>query len=314
VQASEHAPAVLFLVFNRPDATRRVLDAILAARPRRLYVAADGPRPSHARDAADCAAVREIINHVPATVDVRTRYRSHNLGCRAAVSEALDWFYEHEPEGVVLEDDCLPDPSFFRYSAALLDRYREQNEVFAIAGNGSHSIEIEREDSYRFSRYNHVWGWATWRRAWQNYDDEMSDWPRLRETSWLLQVGDGHHDFARFWKAAFDAAYLAEVDTWAYRWTYSCWRRGGLTALPMSNLVKNIGFDLGATHTADTENWLARLPLERMDCPLRHPERVERDVDLDRWIDLKYFGTKPSPVVRFRSGLGRLRRTFVKGA
>jgi hypothetical protein len=305
------SPPVLLLTFNRPDVTERVLRAVVDVGTPRLYVAADGPRPGRTDDDAKCSSVREIVARAATVTDVRTRYRSENLGCRLAVSDALTWFFSEEPEGIVLEDDCLPDPSFFPYCADLLQRYRHNRDVFVISGNGSHAAAVDRHDSYVFSRYNHVWGWASWSRAWQYYDDDMRDWPRLRDTDWLLDIGDGHPDFARYWTTAFDSAFTNRVDTWDYRWTFSCWRYGGLTALPMRNLVKNIGLRSDATHTTDSDTWLSEVPLQRLDRPLRHPPGVERDVPLDRWIDLHCFETKLPLTRRTRRLLRRFRKTMM---
>jgi hypothetical protein len=291
-------PPVLLLIYNRADLSRAVANAVREAGPSRVYVAADGPRRDRTDDLQRCAEARRTVLEADWPCEVFTLFRDENLGCRVAVSSAIDWFFEQESEGIILEDDCLPDATFFAFADELLERYRDDERVMAISGNGSHARGMPRPESYVFSRYNHVWGWASWRRAWEHYDAAMEDWPKLRDTPWLDSIGDGHRDFTRYWQNAFDNAYRQAVDSWAYRWTYSCWLQNGLTALPSKNLVKNIGFGDNSTHTRDAASWLASLPLESLSTPLKHPPSVERDVDVDRWIDLNVFGTKPPLPVR----------------
>jgi len=286
--------AILFLVFRRPDTTQRVFNAIRSARPKRLYLAADGPRPDRVGEEASCSEVREIISNVDWPCEIKLLFREANLGCRVGVSTAIDWFFDNEEEGIILEDDCLPDQSYFLFCEDLLERYREDNQVMVISGDYFHGVSHKPEYSYFFSRYNHCWGWASWRRAWQYYDRDMSQWPGLRDTDWLICVGDGHSDFEKYWKNIFDLAHAGKIDSWAYRWRFSCWLREGLTALPSINLVKNIGFGQNATHTKsdDDRAWIGRIPLDAISFPLICPEKVERDVVADRWTDLNVVGTK----------------------
>jgi hypothetical protein len=278
-----HTP-VLFIVFNRPDPTAQVFEAIRQARPPRLYIAADGPRLDRLGEAAQVQAVRDyVVSHVDWDCVVKTRFQPTNLGCRLAVSSAIDWFFEHEPEGIILEDDCLPDASFFPYTQELLGRYRDDQRVMGISGIHLHGDEHQPPHSYFFSHYNHVWGWASWRRAWQHYDREMDHWPALRNTEWLLTVGHGNRQFQRHWNRIFDRTADGLIDTWDYQWTFSAWSQGGLSILPARNLIRNIGFGAGATHTTDSGEGVSDLPLESLDFPLSHPSVVMSDYAADRW-------------------------------
>lgn len=274
---------ILFLIFNRPETTTRVFETIRQARPTRLYVAADGPRAGQDREGERCTEVRRIATSVDWSCEVNTLFRDENLGCRRAVSSAIDWFFQHEPEGIILEDDCVPDPSFFRYAQDLLVFYRDDKRVMVIAAQHFHGDTHKPSHSYFFSRYNHCWGWASWRRAWLYYDHDMALWPDLRNTDWLLGIGDGNRLFQHYWTDIFDRAYAGKVDSWAYRWTFSCWAQNGLTALPARNLVTNIGFGEDATHTMNIRSNHAALPLERLDFPLTHPSYLVRDVVADDW-------------------------------
>ena len=234
---------------------------------------------------------RSIATAVDWPCEVKTLFRDENLGCRRAVSSANDWFFEHVEEGIILEDDCIPSPSFFRYAGELLERYRNDERVMAIAakhhGAACHSPSPY---SYFFSHYNHCWGWASWRRAWQYYDHDMSLWPALRESDWLFGIGNGSRLFQRYWTSIFDLAYAGKVDSWAYRWTFSCWAQNALSVLPARNLVTNVGLGNDATHTKNSEHMESCSKLESMDFPLVHPPCMVRNVGADTWSDRNVFG------------------------
>lgn len=296
---------VLFLVFNRPEATAKCFGAIRVARPARLYVAADGPRAGRLGEAERCEQVRAIATAVDWPCEVKTLFRSENLGCRRAVSGALDWFFEAEPEGIVLEDDCLASADWFRFAEEMLERYRDDDRIMCISASHFHGVAHVPEHSYFFSRYNHCWGWASWRRAWAMYDSDMTAWPDLRTRGWLRGIGHGSRIFATYWRDIFDRVHAQQINSWAYRWTFSCWAQSGLTILPERNLVSNIGFDDGATHTSAGSPLEAATPLEAIKFPLRHPSHVIPDLAADLWTDREIFGITPMNALR-----GRLRSLF----
>src|SRR5262249_47548369 len=195
---------VLFLVFNRPETTARVMEAIRAAGPERLYVAADGPRDSKTGEAEHCAEVRQLAMNVDWPCDVRTLFRDRNLGCRRAVSSAITWFFEQEPEGIILEDDCLPSFDFFPYCAELLERYRDDERVMAICGSAYADVSSDYPHSYYFSYYADMWGWATWRRAWLHYDNRMDRWPVFKARGGLDALACGRAWHSSYWTKYFD--------------------------------------------------------------------------------------------------------------
>jgi hypothetical protein len=281
---------VLLLIFNRPDTVEKVITALRDIQPKHLYVAADGPRATRAGEYAKTQAAREIATSIDWPCEIKTLFREENMGCRRAVSTAIDWFFEQVEEGIILEDDCVPDPSYFSFSQELLSRYRDDKRVMVIAGNHFHGAAHQPPYSYFFSRYNHCWGWASWRRSWQLYDRDMSLWPALRETGWLLGIGNGSRPFQRYWTDIFDRAYAGKIDSWAYRWTFSCWAQNGLTILPARNLVTNIGFDMDATHTQKGNNVVSKLKLEPLNFPLTYPPCMARDTVADQWSDRHVFG------------------------
>lgn len=290
---------VLFLVFNRPDKTTITFNAIRAARPKRLYVAADGPRTNRVDEKEKVAKVREIVTAVDWSCEVHTLFREKNLGCRRAVSGALSWFFSAEPEGIILEDDCFASPAWFRFAEEMLERYRDDKRVMCVSATHFHGANYKPEYSYFFSRYPHCWGWASWARAWALYDADMSAWPRLKKSRWLRSVGYGSQSFYRYWTARFDQAYIENgVDSWAYRWFFSCWSQNGLTVLPECNLVSNIGYDGEGTHTKSKNTPDGVVSHESIAFPLRHPDRVFPDFAADLWTDQYVY--KITPWVTFR--------------
>lgn len=272
---------VVLLIFNRPDTTERVLAAIRQAQPPKLLVVADGARSDRPGEAEKCQAARAIIERVDWDCEVLTNYSDTNLGCKARVSSGLDWVFERVESAIILEDDCLPHPSFFPFCETLLKYYREDERIMVISGDNFQFGRKRTNYSYYFSRYNHCWGWASWRRAWQHYDVEMKLWQQVKNHRWLESIFD-EPSAAKYWQKIFQATYDENVDSWAYRWTFACWLQSGLTIIPPVNLVSNIGFGSDGTHTT-AKNAFANLPVAEMDFPLQHPPFMLRNAKADRF-------------------------------
>ena len=270
---------VALLVFNRPDTTAKVFEHLRALRPARLLVAADGPRAGLDGEAELCRQVRRIVSAVDWPCRLSTRFADANQGCGTGVYAAISWVFEHEPEAIILEDDCLPDPSFFPYCAELLARWRDDERVMAISGDNFQFGAVTCAHSYYFSRYFHCWGWASWRRAWRLHDPAMPLWPALRADGWLDWLLDDPVE-ARRWRDGFDAVHAGGLDTWDFQWVYTIWRNSALTILPRENLVTNIGFHAQATHTR-TPSLFAELPRRALPLPLDHPPHVIRNFVAD---------------------------------
>lgn len=304
-------PPVLFVVFRRPDQTARVFERIAAARPSRLFVAADGPR--HAHEAAACDEVRRIVSNVTWPCEVQTSFSPINLGCQERVRSALDWFFEACESGIVLEDDCLPAPDFFRFCERLLDRYRDDERIVHISGE-TYRRHRASPDSYYFSKYALIWGWATWRRAWRLYDLRMPTWPAFSRASPSLALYDSADERA-YWTATFEQMYRGGIATWDYPWMYAC-LANGLAIHPAVNLVRNIGTADGATHMTDGNPYSGR-PLGQIDTEWRDPQWVVRDRVADRdTFDDRFVGAILKKQRTFRHQAGRpgrwLRRTLFR--
>lgn len=272
---------VAFIIFNRPDKARRIFESIRAYRPARLLVIADGPRPDRPGEDERCRETRAIIDQVDWPCAVDHCFSETNLGCKRRLASGLDWVFQQTEEAIILEDDCLPHPSFFPYCDALLERYRHDASVGLISGD--QYLPRRSADSYRFSLYNPIWGWASWRRAWRLNDLDMKAWPARRASRWLRDLCSGAEE-AAYWRAAFDSVHSGRLDTWDYQWHFSLWHHGLKSIVPSVNLVSNIGFDTQGTHTRKVNN-LANLPTFAMDAPLVHPtcQDIDTASDHEAW-------------------------------
>lgn len=273
---------VLFLVFNRPGTTRLVFEAIRQAQPVHLFVAADGPREGNPGEAEKYTEVRRIVDEgIDWDCQVYRLYRDKNLGCKIAVSSAIDWFFDHVEEGIILEDDCLPSQSFFWFCQGLLEYYRDEARVLHIGGTNPIDKKL-KSNTYYFSKYNRIWGWATWRRAWKYFDMEMRIWPQLKKQKIHYRFFNTKKE-ADLWSRLWDDVYNGVVDTWDYQW-FLCRLVNGISIIPDINLVSNIGFNTYSTHTSSPDSPLSNLPRGEIEFPLVHPKFIIEDkIRDDKW-------------------------------
>lgn len=281
---------ILFLIFNRPDTTQRVFEAIRQAKPARLFVAADGPREDRPGEAEKCAQARSIIENVDWDCEVVTLFRVNNLGCRKAVSSAIDWFFENVEEGIILEDDCLPSQSFFRYCQELLEYYRNDTRIMQICGTNVLKEWDRSGYSYFFSNYGPIWGWASWRRAWKHYDVDMKLWPEIKGKKFYEDFSQNKEE-AEYRQSLYDKVFSGEIDTWDYQWGFAKMINAGLSITPVKNMISNIGFREDATHTKSIAP-SANLLINEVEFPLKHPLCVVRDRVYDASYNLTYLPGK----------------------
>jgi hypothetical protein len=272
----------LIIIFNRPEVTAKVAEAIAKAKPPLVFVFADGPRTDRPGEAEKCAATRAAIDRIDWPCDVLKNYSDVNLGCGRGVTSGIDWVFHQTDRAMIFEDDCLPDPSFFPFCDELLERYRDDERIMQIAGCNLQCGHRRGAHSYFFSRFNTCWGWATWRRAWNHMDLSMKKWSAYRHTSWVLdRVGDAAA--ARYLSQKFEDAYRAggRIDYFDYPWMFATWVQNGLCIVPNVNLVSNIGFGDHATHTKWSESRWANLARTGMPFPLQHPPSIMRHQEAD---------------------------------
>ncbi len=278
---------ILLIIFNRPDTTLQVFNQIKAVKPARLYVAADGPRPGNEKDAVLCRQARDIIAQVNWKCEVKTLFREENKGCKAAVSSAISWFFEQEEEGIILEDDCLPVLSFFSFCDALLERYRYDTRVRLITGTNLQRGQRWGTASYYFSQYSNIWGWASWRRVWKDYDPELSKYTHEDAAGQLTKVFQDPF-LLEGWIKIFHDLKAGKIDTWDYQLNFITFFENGLCATPNVNLISNIGFGENATHTLNPDNHNSMLPTGEI-TEIIHPVYFTPEKDADYYFLRKEF-------------------------
>ncbi len=299
---------VVLIIFNRPDFTQQVFEAIKAAKPEKLLVIADGPRND--TEAKRCADTRSIINQVDWNCEVSKFYSEKNIGCRPFLAQGLNWVFEQVERAIVFEADCLPHPTFFRFCEELLEKYADDSKIMHISGNffQQRNPAFSSTDSYYFSIIPHIWGWATWRRAWKQYDPDLKQWPEIKENKTIAKTLTNPAAY-EYWETIWDQYYDRKIESWDGQWTFACLLAGGLSINPTKNLVTNIGFGPEAMHTIDPNSIFANVPLKAMTFPLTHPEIIRADTSADTFTLRQNFGIDAKLRQRI---LGRIRRTFPK--
>lgn len=294
---------ILFLIFNRPDHTQKVFWQLRAAKPKRLFIAADGPRPGVSSDKEACRLSRSfVLENIDWDCDVKTLLRDSNMGCGASIAQAISWFFEHVEEGIILEDDCLPDPFFFEFCTALLARYRNDGRIMHISGNNFQYGVKRGAASYYFSAYSHIWGWATWRRSWSRFVYDISGLDHSKLLAGFKLYGFNKRE-REFWLAIFmKMSETKPNDIWDYQWAHTIWRNSGLCILPNENLVVNIGFGSDATHTKMPPHQYEQMKLGKMD-RLIHPNRICVDTEADHYSFRNHLHVRESAYRRLKNKL-----------
>ncbi len=254
-------PPVLFIIFTQPDVTAEVFAAIRAAKPKRLYLAADGARGNRPGEAADCEATRQVVSKIDWDCECKTFFRSENAGCRKNVSEAISWFLDAVGEGIILEYDCLPHPDFFTYCATLLQRYREDRRVMSINGSNLQFGQRRGDGDYFFARLPNTWGWATWKRAWDLWEGDLKTLPRFMEQKAMESLFPDRETAGHLIGKFQDVFEGRNTSTWGFGWVYAHLAYNGASIYPESNLISNLGFTPKATHANDEKSAFSRIPL-----------------------------------------------------
>lgn len=299
---------VVLIIFKRPHTTEKVFEAIRAAKPPQLFVIADGARSHVEGEVEKCEQTRRIIDKVDWECEVIKNYSEINLGCAKRVSSGLDWVFNHVDEAIILEDDCVPHLTFFQYCEELLIKYRDDKRISSISGQNVQFGTSKTRDSYYFSTYNHCWGWATWKRAWQNYDLNIQLWQEVEADNLLFNIFQ-NKQAVRYWHSIFETIHANPSGiTWDYQWMLSCWLQNQLSILPNINLVANIGFGSDSTHFQSSQKSpYENLPTYAMEFPLQHPKYIVQNLPADRFTQNTLYREYPlQPLKQF------IKKTFKK--
>lgn len=298
--------AVLLIAFNRPDNAQRVFNEIRKAKPARFFMAVDGPRENRPEEKSLCKTVRDIVKQVDWECEVKTLFQEENLGCGVGPSRAITWFFENVEEGIILEDDCVPHQSFFQFCQEMLEKYRDEEKVMVVSGDNFQSGKTRGNASYYFSIYPHIWGWATWRRAWKHFDFTVSSIPKSEIEAQIKSILKDK-DAQNYWLEIFQKVHGGHrKDIWDYQWLCATWIHQGLTIIPNVNLVSNIGFGPDATHTNTPDPAITNIQTEEIHFPLLHPSGIEADKDADSFTLTALFRRKETPVKIIRRNVGKL--------
>lgn len=303
---SSLATPILFLVFNRPNLTREVFQAIRNAQPARLYIAADGPRSHKPMDAELCQEVRSFVTQVDWPCQVKTLFQEENLGCKKAVFHAISWFFDNEEEGIILEDDCVPSKSFFYFCQDNLSKYRLTPEIGIVCGSYYHFDKFTHSESVYFTVNPYIWGWATWRRVWKEFDVNMSNFS-LQEARLMVQKNYITKSAQQYWLSSFRNTAEGKVDTWDYPFTWHLLSHNCLHVSPTKNLISNIGYGEDATHTREKVGSYFDMPRYDIEFPLTYPESIHRNIALDLAFEAEAFKQQSGLAARL---LRKIRRVL----
>lgn len=284
---------IVLIIFNRPDFTQTVFETIRIAKPKKLLVIADGPRCPEENE--KCQKSREIINQIDWNCELLINFSEINLGCGIRVSSGLSWAFSEVEEAIILEDDCLPSPSFFFFCERLLERYRDDIRIMHICGTNFQFGRRRSSYSYYFSKYPYIWGWASWRRAWKHYDYHIKTWPEFKKSDKLKLVCEDQAE-QRMWTLRLDLIHkdAKRINTWDRQWFYTCWFQNGFSIIPESNLVTNLGVGHSdATHKSTYSPWVEPwLKWPTYDIwEIKHPPSVIKNREADAYtFDYRFGG------------------------
>ncbi len=283
---------VLFLIFNRKEETLKVFEVIKKIKPKKLYIASDGYRLDRSDEKYIVEELRKIISDgINWNCELKTLFREKNLGCRTAVEDAINWFFDNEESGIILEDDCLPSLSFFRFCDELLDYYKEDERIMCISGDNFQRGIMRGKYTYYYSQLPHIWGWATWKRAWKLNKKTIENYNELCREKVFNNLSL-KKSINQMWFKNINETFKGNIIAWDYIWTLTNFINSGLTIIPNKNLVKNIGFGKNATHTLNKINKLI-VEQEELIFPLTHPISILSDKDADEFTYWHNFDVKP---------------------
>jgi hypothetical protein len=277
----QYETPILLLAFNKPRTTQIVFNKIREIKPKNLFISIDGPREDNPTDLKNINEVKDILK-VDWPCKLRTHYGKKNLGCKEGIINAIDWFFDNVDAGIILEDDCVPNKSFFIFCKEMLEKYKDDERIMQIAGSNLQRGWKRDKYSYYFSKIPYIWGWATWRRAWKKYDPNTLIYPEILKKGYLKDIYP--HFFERLpVKKGFDLVHFKKFKVWDHQWVFNVLANSGLVITPNENLIQNIGMESGATNMTSFDRERS-LPTKELKFPLLHPPFMIHDVKADRRV------------------------------
>jgi hypothetical protein len=290
---------ILLITYKRFETTKQVFDIISQVKPDRFYFVSNAPNPNNLAEIDKILKVRNLLKEINWECDVKVLLRETHLQVRDSIPDAIDWFFETEVEGIILEDDCLPNFSFFRFCDELLDRFRDVHRVSVISGT-NFDFNIELSNQYYFSNLTHIWGWATWKRSWVNYDRDILYWPHLKSNNFLSSIFKKRKHI-KFWESMLDGVYQKKINTWDFQLALTYWYQNQISIVPRVNLISNIGVGIESTN-AHYQNSFSSMKTVEMKFPLEHNNSFVVDTFADNKIlDIEF--SYPSILTRILNKL-----------
>ena len=268
---SQFNTPILFIIFNRIDTAQITFNEIRKQKPKQLFIAADGARLNVPGEKEKIQEVRNITKQIDWECDLKLLYSDKNQGCAKGPKNAITWFFDHVEQGIILEDDCVPHSDFFLYCDEMLIKYRDENRVMVISGNNFQDGKKYGSNSYYFSSHSNTWGWASWRRAWKDYDFYLDQYSL---SDFKTSLNNYHKTWyeKQMWIDKFLCMKKRGYAAWDYQFSFHIWKNNGLCINPNVNLVSNIGFGEDATHTSEKSSLnIKTAPIY----PIVHPKKIE---------------------------------------
>jgi hypothetical protein len=279
---------LLILVYNRPIETEILIKNLRKIKPRKIFISSDGPK-NNSLDIARNNQVKKVLKKINWTKNIQLNYLKKNYGCKESVSIGVSWFFSKVKMGIILEDDCIPNKDFFLFAEKILKKYKNNNKIYMISGNNFLKNNVKINESYYFSKYNHCWGWASWARAWKEYDKNLTYWNHFKKSNSWKNIFNNKCE-KKYWEKIFDLCYKKKINSWAYPWLYSIWKKNGVCILPKVNLVKNIGFNINGSNTFSHQEF--NYKTNKIGAKIKHPKTIEINNMADNYVLNNFFFPK----------------------
>lgn len=298
---------VVFICFNRPSLTRITFHQIRKQKPTKLFLIMDAPKLGNNSDKKKCAKVKKIISQIDWKCKVYKNFSKHNLGLKTRITSGLTWVFKKVDKAIILEDDCYPSKNFFYFCETMLRLYKNNMKISIITGNNFQRKPINK-DSYYFSKYSHIWGWATWKRSWDLFDDNEKKIEKFLVSKKFKNICKTR-DEQNYWISMNHQIKKGKLKSWAYYFLLSIWKNNGLTITPNFNLIKNLGFDSNLSTNQHDLNLKTSLPKNKLEAPLKHPKLIKLNERADNQVFYSVY--KKNIIVRLSNKIKKITNFLV---